>query len=244
MPKVARTGRGRLDGLGCTTFSSASLGGRLLDGTTYAEVVVIAPSAMMTITSLAIRMARRSADRSTSAASEYRRTATGKASRTRTAESSSMPAAASSKAIARTPHRGGADHQIIVAAELTNNAADSDWLPELLKAVERNLGQMSVRALADGGFRSEATLASVGGHGLALVVAGLYSRQKSLGAPQDYRSPTMGSFSQPDELDASFVQVSNVALTRVRYLRWPLRSMDSVMTVLKKRKIPSSHSLA
>ena len=45
--------------------------------------------------------------------------------------------------------------QIIVAAELTNNAADSDQLVPMLDAVEANLGAAPEQALADAGYRGE-----------------------------------------------------------------------------------------
>lgn len=51
-----------------------------------------------------------------------------------------------------------AERQIIVAAELSNNAADSGRLPDLLAAVQANLKQSPNQTLADAGFRSEAVL--------------------------------------------------------------------------------------
>ncbi|MGO9446296.1 MAG: transposase [Thiobacillaceae bacterium] len=44
----------------------------------------------------------------------------------------------------------------MVAAELSNNAADNDRLPVLLDAVEANLEAAPEQVLADAGFRSEA----------------------------------------------------------------------------------------
>jgi transposase len=64
-----------------------------------------------------------------------------------------------------------AEHQIIVAAELTNNAADSDRLPPLLQAVAANMGTLPQQALADAGFRSEATLAKVADLPCEVIVA-------------------------------------------------------------------------
>jgi transposase len=64
-----------------------------------------------------------------------------------------------------------AEHQIIVAAELSNNAADSGQLPGLLGAVERNLDEMPAQALADAGFRSEATLAKMAELPCEIIVA-------------------------------------------------------------------------
>ncbi len=64
-----------------------------------------------------------------------------------------------------------ATHQIIVAAELTNNAADSARLPPLLQAVAANTGTLPQQALADAGFRSEATLATVADLPCEVIVA-------------------------------------------------------------------------
>lgn len=61
--------------------------------------------------------------------------------------------------------------QIVVAAELTNNAADSDRLPVLLAAVKANLGQDAGRVLADAGFRSEAVFEQLKDSPSELIVA-------------------------------------------------------------------------
>jgi hypothetical protein len=45
--------------------------------------------------------------------------------------------------------------QIVVAAELSNNAADNDRLPVLLAQVKATLGDDAKQVLADAGFRSE-----------------------------------------------------------------------------------------
>jgi transposase len=62
-------------------------------------------------------------------------------------------------------------HQIIVAADLTHNAADSDRLSPLLQAVAANTGTLPQQALADAGFRSEAALAKVAGLPCEIIVA-------------------------------------------------------------------------
>ena len=62
-------------------------------------------------------------------------------------------------------------YQIIVAAELGNNAADSDQLPPMLEAVERNLGELPAQALADAGYRSEATLEKLADSPCEVIVA-------------------------------------------------------------------------
>jgi transposase len=64
-----------------------------------------------------------------------------------------------------------AEHQIIVAAELGNNAADNHGLPILLQAVQETLGELPAQALADAGFRSEAVLAQLNELPCDVVVA-------------------------------------------------------------------------
>lgn len=46
-------------------------------------------------------------------------------------------------------------HQLIVAAELSDNAADSGQLPGMLEVVKANTGGLPDQALADAGYRSE-----------------------------------------------------------------------------------------
>lgn len=60
---------------------------------------------------------------------------------------------------------------IIVAAELTNNGADSTRLPSLLEAVKNAAGDYPQQALADAGFRSEAVFEALKEHPTELVVA-------------------------------------------------------------------------
>lgn len=64
-----------------------------------------------------------------------------------------------------------AAHQIIVAAELGNNAADNHGLPVLLNAVQETLGELPAQALADAGFRSEAILAALSEVPCDIIVA-------------------------------------------------------------------------
>ncbi|MBS0609620.1 MAG: transposase, partial [Proteobacteria bacterium] len=61
--------------------------------------------------------------------------------------------------------------QIVVAAELSNNAADSDGLPVLLAAVKANLGEDAGQVLADAGFRSEAVFEQLKDSPSELIVA-------------------------------------------------------------------------
>jgi transposase len=60
---------------------------------------------------------------------------------------------------------------IIVAAELTNNAADSDRLPVMLSAVATNLNAQPDQCLADAGFRAEAVFAQLQDSPVDIVVA-------------------------------------------------------------------------
>ncbi len=64
-----------------------------------------------------------------------------------------------------------AEQQIIVAAELSQNANDYDRLPVLLAAVQSNLGALPRRTLADAGFRSEAVLEQLADVPSELIVA-------------------------------------------------------------------------
>jgi len=64
-----------------------------------------------------------------------------------------------------------AEKHIIVAAELSQNAADSDRLPALLEAVQANLEALPEQTLADAGFRSEAVLEQLAEMPSDLIVA-------------------------------------------------------------------------
>ena len=60
---------------------------------------------------------------------------------------------------------------IIVAAELTNNAADSGCLAPLLEAVKDSTGDLPTQLLADAGFRSEAEFEHLAETAVELIVA-------------------------------------------------------------------------
>ena len=60
---------------------------------------------------------------------------------------------------------------IIVAAELTNNAADSGQLALLLEAVKDSTGELPAQLLADAGFRSEVEFAHLAESPVELIVA-------------------------------------------------------------------------
>jgi hypothetical protein len=60
---------------------------------------------------------------------------------------------------------------IIVAAELTNCAADSQQLPVVLAAVKANLDANPGQVLADAGYRSEDVLEQLSKHPADLIVA-------------------------------------------------------------------------
>jgi len=64
-----------------------------------------------------------------------------------------------------------AEHQIIIAAELGNNAADNHGLPILLDAVKATLGELPGQALADAGFRGEEVFAALSTVPCEVVVA-------------------------------------------------------------------------
>ena len=61
--------------------------------------------------------------------------------------------------------------QIIVAAELTTCAADNGELPRMLDVIAATLGDAPAVALADAGYRSEATLAQLSDSATAVIVA-------------------------------------------------------------------------
>lgn len=61
--------------------------------------------------------------------------------------------------------------QIVVAAELTQCAADSGELPGMLDAVKRNTGASPAVALADAGYRSEAVLEQLSMSPTEIIVA-------------------------------------------------------------------------
>ncbi len=60
---------------------------------------------------------------------------------------------------------------IIVAAELTNNAADSGCLAPMLEAVKDSTGDLPTQLLADAGFRSEAEFEHLAETAVELIVA-------------------------------------------------------------------------
>ncbi len=63
-----------------------------------------------------------------------------------------------------------ADSQIVVASELTNQAADSRHLPALLEQVVENTGQAPQEVSADAGYYSEENLNAVEGHGSEALI--------------------------------------------------------------------------
>jgi transposase len=60
---------------------------------------------------------------------------------------------------------------IIIAAEMTNNAADSGQLAPLLEAVRQSVGDLPAQVLADAGFRSEAQFEQLVDSPVELIVA-------------------------------------------------------------------------
>lgn len=61
--------------------------------------------------------------------------------------------------------------QLIVAAELTNVAADNGELPRMLKTATDNCGQAPALALADSGYRSEEVLEQLSGSATEVLIA-------------------------------------------------------------------------
>jgi transposase len=83
--------------------------------------------------------------------------------------------------------------QIIVVAELTNNAADNDQLPILLDALKTNLGALPQSVLADAGFRSETVFEQLADQPVELVVAigREGKKQLKIGASEHPRTAAM-----------------------------------------------------
>ena len=74
-----------------------------------------------------------------------------------------------------------AQNQIIVAAELSQCAADSDQLPVMLRAVEKNLGSLPEQVLADTGYRGEEVFAELADKSMDVIVALGRERKKVTG---------------------------------------------------------------
>lgn len=90
---------------------------------------------------------------------------------------------------------------IIVAAKLTNNASDAAELPQVLKAVQDNLGQLPQQVLADTGYRSEAVFEQLAEGPTELVVAlGREGKQQlKFDAQRNPRSAEMAARLQSEE---------------------------------------------
>jgi transposase len=79
------------------------------------------------------------------------------------------------------------DSQLIIATGFTNNAADNGELVPLIEAVEKNLGQLPQRVLADSGYRSEQAFAGLEEKGVeALVALGREAKDPAAIDPQQY----------------------------------------------------------
>jgi hypothetical protein len=102
---------------------------------------------------------------------------------------------------------------IIVAAELTNMAADSGELPAMLDAVRANLDADGSCALADAGYRSEAVFEQLKDHPTELVVAlGREGKEQvDIDAGQYPRTAAMAAKLQTDEGQATYRQRKWVA---------------------------------
>jgi len=79
------------------------------------------------------------------------------------------------------------DSQLIVASELTNNAADNRELVAMVEAVNTNLGQLPKRVLADSGYRSEQAFAALEEKGVeGLVALGREGKDRTAIDPEHY----------------------------------------------------------
>jgi transposase len=95
---------------------------------------------------------------------------------------------------------------IIVAAELTNMAADSGELPAMLDAVRANLDADASQALADAGYRSEAVFEQLKDHPTELVVAlGREGKQQvQIDADKNPCTAAMAARMQTDEGQSAY----------------------------------------
>ena len=95
---------------------------------------------------------------------------------------------------------------IIVAAELTNNAADSGQLAPLLEAVKDSTGELPAQLLADAGFRSEVEFAHLAESPVELIVAlGREGKQQLLIDGAKYpRTAQMAAKLQTDDTRAAY----------------------------------------
>ena len=95
---------------------------------------------------------------------------------------------------------------IIVAAELTNNAADSGQLVPLLEAVRDSTGELPAQLLADAGFRSEAQFELLAHTPVELIVAlGREGKQQlAIDSAKYPRTAQMAVKLQTDEARAAY----------------------------------------
>jgi ribosomal protein L36 len=95
---------------------------------------------------------------------------------------------------------------IIVAAELTNNAADSGQLKPLLEAVKDSTGELPAQLLADAGFRSEAQFEQLADSPVELIVAlGREGKEQLAIDSAEYpRTAQMAAKLQTDEARAAY----------------------------------------
>lgn len=77
--------------------------------------------------------------------------------------------------------------QLIVASDLTNNAADNGELVTMVEAVKENLGELPTRVLSDSGYRSEQAFAQLEQKGVeALVAMGREGKKQAAIDPKHY----------------------------------------------------------
>lgn len=127
--------------------------------------------------------------------------------------------------------------QIIVAAELSNNAADADRLPVLLDAIKSNLQALPATVLADAGFRSEAVFEQVAAGPTEIIVAlGREGRdQLKIDAAKHPRTAAMAARIQTEAVKAAYrrrkaiVEPPNGWIKHILGFRqFSLRSLDKV----------------
>jgi transposase len=116
------------------------------------------------------------------------------------------------------------EHQLVVAAEVTQNAADSGQLLPVLDAVEANTGSPPERVLADSGYRSEDNFNELEGREIDGYVALGREGKKVLKASPDKFPAThrMADKLQTDQGRAQYRKRKSIAEAPFGWAKWVL----------------------
>ena len=131
---------------------------------------------------------------------------------------------------------------IIVAAELSNNAADTHQLVPMLQAVKSNTGELPGQGLADAGYRSEDNFEQLQGLPIELVVAlGREGKQHAQIDPKSHpHTAAMAAKLQTDEGKAAYRRRKWIAeppngwiKSVLGFRQFSLRGLDRVQAEFK-----------